>query len=432
MRKALLIVLSLSILILSLAACASDKPNIIINNNSGQNDPNNENVAFSSEGIVFTESQYLALYRLQKNNFLSLNQYYEAMGYVITDNGAAVADTEEFWNANTGVKDANGKDQSFKDYFNELVFEAFKAYVAKLIIAKQHNITFDDDFYSDLNAVIANDILANSLVDEDTAILDDNGNIPSWIMNRWEMHLASQGIDKETWIEFNYKMLEIDGYLIDKLSSAGVIEGVSAEKAKEEIASQIDDEIKAFLKDNAKFKYIAYEYRTKEYYENEDETSEDSSADTENDNLTAEEKANKYNEELDKKCEDIFNTLKADPSGFDAEIDKCDKADYIKPYKDGMVIDLENYKEFFEEDYGDKKVGDIVMIKNEKGIHILMIVELKEADSMISREVSEEDIQKHIAASIEDDYFDNVKNKTELFEINETVVSKYTVPYKVK
>ncbi len=471
MRKTLLIVLTFVIMVSAFSSCSSDGKNILT-----FNDNNSASVEVSSDGdtsaisidgtnISYTEGQFHAFYILQKDNFIAYNKYAESLGYVVTEDGTAVGDTEEFWAAGCGVKDDNGNDLSYGEYFFDYCIESFESFVAKKIIAEKNSIAFDDDFYADLNVLIAQDISANSIVDEETEIIDENGNIPSWILDRWEMHLASNGLDRDIWVEFNYTFSKIDEYLIDKLEDLGVIKTMTEDEAKKELAVSIDYSIKEFLNSNIKFKYLAYRYHTEKDYESSEtsdeedssnetsdeedssnetsdvensseesseEISDDSSEETSEAELTPKEKSEKYNDELDAKCEAIYEALKADPSKFDEEMAKCDVADELIPnYQDGMTTTPEYYEELFNSKSSDYDIGDIVMHKTKEGVHILMFVEITEADSGISRTPTEEDINKFIATEINNSFYELVSGYTDAISLSSDVIDGYKIPWKV-
>ncbi len=466
MQKTLLVVLSFLIVASMLISCASGDENIIsVGEPSTVSEESAETskviVSVENTDITYTESDFRIFYILQKENFISYNQYYESMGYQITDNGAAVGDTEEFWASGTGLTNDDGSSIDFAEYFFDYAVDVFEAFVAKKILAENSEITFDVDFYADLNTTIASDISANSLVDDDVDIIDADGNIPTWIMDRWEMDLASKGLDKETWIDFNYVVTKIDDYLMQKLKDSGKITAIDEETAKEEFAVLVDEEIKDYLANNIKIKYIAYGYRSEADYENEDESSEaesssevteeitketteesteESSEETteetfeevSGEELTPEEKAKKYNEELLVKCEAIFNTLKVDASTFDEEVAKCDLADTLLPtYQDGIPVSKESFETVFEDKADEHSLGDVVFYNLEDGIYIVQFVELTEEDSGLSRIPTEDEIKTQIDNSVSESYSELVSGYVEWVTIDEDVLEGYKLPWKV-
>ncbi len=463
-KRLLTAIIVVAILVASLVSCAQKSENIVSAGVVSGESSDESVYTVEDAGLTYTQSDFDYFFKLQKSSFLSYYQYYQSMGYAVTPNNVAVDDTEEFWNADTGVKDDNGKSMTFGEYFYDYSTNAFKSHIARMILAKEYEIKYDDEFYSELNTAIAEDIVANELVPENEDVLDAKGNIPSWIMDRWEMHLASQKLDKDSWIEFNYTISKIDSLLMDILEEKGDIVAISKEDAKKEVEKLIDESIKSFLETNVKFKYIAYSYKVADDFKTTETSSEESadasatettddvteevptSTETTEDTasnddvsdvsaestLSPEEQAKKYNEELKDKCDKIYLSLLESPEKFDSEVEKCDMADYILPtYKDGLVLEKANFKQVFGKECEDSTIGKIFKYETDVGVHIIMFVELKEEDSGISRTPTEEDITSQISNSLQNDYSAILEKYAERIALDDSFVAAYKIPWKV-
>ncbi len=421
-------------------------------------------IDYSSDGNGFVpesdyigESLYKYLYLYFKNSILSSCKEAEAYGQDVTgDKNISVDDTEAFWNCI--FKEEN---ISYAQYLQNVTNDTFKDILAIEAAAEEFGYKLPEEYGKNFEKAVAEQIVyyGNEYLKGETEIADKDGNLYDWAKDRWTMQLAGEGISSKDWERVFY--LYVTVLLSDvstQLSEKGIISAEPDDVLKE-------NEIKYFMENNMKFKYIAYYLKddnekvsvsedSSEDVNSSEDVSEDLSVDiSSEENVSNEASADlseniseevsddesskdtavqitgkEFNEQLKAKCEDIYKGLLDGTLKFDDEVKKSDIYSYVKDTPDGVIGTFSQMESAFGESVKELKVGDIKMYVNGGAVHIIEVQELKESDCSIT-----EDYLKTLRARSVSAAFEKLLDKyKEAVIYDEDILSKYLKPWKIK
>ncbi len=455
----------------SLAACSDNSGKIMQMGDASTDsfDLSVDGDAFVADSDYISENLFKYLYLYFKDYNLDMFKQYEGMGYDITGNkDIKVGDTEAFWSC-VYKKDEDGKEITFGQEIYNTTVSLFEDILALEAAAEEYGYKLPDTYGEELDKAIAQQIVnLNPDIFKDTSeITDADGNVFEWAKDRWAMHLMSDGISAEAWerVFYLYPNVIIKD-ITTQLEAKGVIkaedDSVLIAKGEKELADKLDN----FMKNSMKVKYIAYYLKEEEKKDtaktsvssedasieassqdvfsddatsddatSDDGSSEDASVDSSEDSsedISAELTPEEFNSELREKCQNIYEGLVNGTLNIDDEIKKCDISKIAEQYPDGIVGSFDDLKNTFGESTKDLKVGDVKMYEYGGAIHIIQVQELKEKDSGISTELSEDDIKALRAQSVSAALEKLLNAYKDAIIKDEAMLEKYNKPWNIK
>ena len=422
-----------------------------------------ESGKFVPDSDYISESLFKYLYLYFKDYYISMFKQYESYGYSVTgDSKIPVGDTEAFWTC-AYSKDEEGNVVTFADELYKSTVTVFEDILALETVAEKYGYSLPETYDKDFNEAMAQQIVANGsdFLQGVTEITDKNGDIYAWVENRWAMKLMSEGITSDAWERVFYTYTTVISQDITaQLSKNGVIKAEDDSVLKEKGEKALKEKIDAFMESNMKIKHIAYFLKVEEgdtssdsskdaknvetfSSENIDETSEELSSvevsddssneasDDSSEGISEELSPKEFNEQLRKKCKDIYDGLLNGTLKFDDESKKSDVAENAAKYPDGIAATFDAFKQSFGESVENLKVGDIKMYEYGGAIHIIEVQELTEKDSGISTELTEEDMEALRAQSVSEALDKLLKKYKEVIVYDDDLLEKYKQPWNI-